>query len=252
MTELGIFLCQHLRLAPVFRLRGKIPQEELKFFLFFRLMRKTAKRFLKIKSIAEAHGLREVRKWNISQILNAASDMVVRLPKGWEITEIGTCFLLEQGLTSVSPARQYQNDLRKIAAVVTSGDTEAFLEECILALETGLLRSATILSWVGAISILYDEVLLNHLNNFNAELKKRYPKKKQIKSTDDLATLKEYEFLQIIQAVSIIGKNVKQELEQCLQLRNACAHPNSLNVGERKISSHLEILILNVYQKFVL
>jgi hypothetical protein len=213
---------------------------------------KSCKTVSEIKAVAEAHGLREVRKWNISQILNVASDMVVRLPKGWEITEIGAYFLLEQGLTSVSPARQYQNDLRKIAAVVTSDNTKAFLEECIIALETGLLRSATILSWVGAISILYDEVLLNHLSNFNAELKKRYPKKKQIKSTDDLATLKEHEFLQIIHAVSIIGKNVKQELEQCLQLRNACAHPNSLNVGERRIASHLEILILNVYRKFVL
>lgn len=214
--------------------------------------KKSCKTVSEIKAVAEAHGLREVRKWNISQILNVASGMVVRLPKGWEITEIGAYFLLEQRLTSVSPARQYQNDLRKIAAVVASDNTKAFLEECILALETGLLRSATILSWVGAISILYDEVLLNHLSNFNAELKKRYPKKKQIKSTDDLATLKEYEFLQIIHAVSIIGKNVKQELEQCLQLRNACAHPNSLNVGERRIASHLEILILNVYRKFVL
>ncbi len=133
---------------------------------------KSCKTVSEIKAVAEAHGLREVRKWNISQILNVASDMVVRLPKGWEITEIGACFLLEQGLTSVSPARQYQNDLRKIAAVVTSDNTKAFLEECILALETGLLRSATILSWVGAISILYDEVLLNHMSNFNAELKK--------------------------------------------------------------------------------
>ena len=213
---------------------------------------KKCKTVSEIKVIAEAHGLREVRKWNISQILNAASDMAVRLPNGWEITEIGTCFLSEQGLIFVSPAKQYQNDLRKFVAVVTSDNTRAFLEECILALELGLLRSATILSWVGAISILYEEVLLNHLSNFNAELQKRYPKQKQIKSTDDLAALKEYDFLQIIHAISVIGKNVKQELEQCLQLRNACAHPNSLSVGERRVASHLEILTLNVYQKFVL
>jgi len=82
-------------------------------------------------------------------------------------------------------------------------------------------------------------------------LQKRNPKHKQIKSLDDLATIKEYDFLQIICAISIIGKNVKQELEQCLQLRNACAHPNSLDIGARKVSAHLEILILNVYQKFL-
>lgn len=205
-----------------------------------------------IVAIAETHGLREVRKWNISQILSGASNMAVRLPNGWEVTDVGIKFLAEQGLVVPSPIKQHQTDLRKYAAVITSDNAKTFIEECILALEIGLLRSVVTLSWVGAISLLYEEVFSNHLTDFNTELQKRNPKHKQIKSSDDLATIKEYDFLQIINAISIVGKNVKQELEQCLQLRNACAHPNSLSIGERKVAAHLEILILNVYQKFLI
>lgn len=205
-----------------------------------------------IVAIAETHGLREIKKWNVSQMLSSTSDMVVRLPDGWEITELGIKFLAEQEVVSPSPIKQHQIDLRKYAAVITAENTRSFIEECILALEMGLLRSSVTLSWVGAISLLYEEVLSNHLVDFNAESQKRNSKHKQIKSSDDLATIKEYDFLQIINAISVIGKNVKQELEQCLQLRNACAHPNSLNIGERRVSAHLEILILNVYQKFLI
>jgi hypothetical protein len=85
---------------------------------------------------------------------------------------------------------------------------------------------------------------------FNQEAKRRYSKWKEAKSTDDLALMQEYDFLQILAAISVIGKNVKQELEQCLQLRNACGHPNSLAIGEHRVASHLEILVLNVYSKF--
>jgi hypothetical protein len=205
-----------------------------------------------ITALAETHGLREIKKWNVSQILGAASGMAVRLPDGWEVTDAGIQFVAEQGLLLPSPIKEHQTDLRKHAAAITSNNVKAFIEECILALEAGLLRSAVTLSWVGAISLLYEAVLLNHLADFNSELHKRNPKHKQIKSSDDLATIKEYDFLQIINAISIIGKNVKQELEQCLQLRNACAHPSSLLIGERKVSAHLEILILNVYQKFLI
>jgi hypothetical protein len=48
----------------------------------------------------------------------------------------------------------------------------------------------------------------------------------------------------------MIGKNVKQELEACLKLRNACGHPNSLKIGSHKVAAHLETLALNVYATY--
>jgi hypothetical protein len=63
--------------------------------------------------------------------------------------------------------------------------------------------------------------------------------------------MKEADFLVIIEAIAVIGKNVRQELEGCLKLRNGCGHPNSLKLGENKVAAHLETLILNVFAKFI-
>jgi hypothetical protein len=70
------------------------------------------------------------------------------------------------------------------------------------------------------------------------------------KATDDLARMKEYDFLQIIEKPSIIRKNVKQELEKQRKLRNGCGHPNTLQISENLVAAHIEILILNVFGKF--
>lgn len=70
------------------------------------------------------------------------------------------------------------------------------------------------------------------------------------KTVDDLARMKEYEFLKVLEAVSVIGGSVKAELEACLKLRNGCRHPNSLQVSESRVASHVEILVLNVFSVF--
>lgn len=63
--------------------------------------------------------------------------------------------------------------------------------------------------------------------------------------------MKEYDFLQILESISVTGKNVKVELENCLKLRNGCAHPNSLKIAEHRVNAHLETLVLNVYTMFI-
>jgi hypothetical protein len=101
---------------------------------------------------------------------------------------------------------------------------------------------------VGAVAVLQDHVIANHLAAFNAEAARRDPKWKAAKNRDDLSRMKEYDFLQVLEAISVIGKNVKQELEGCLKLRNGCGHPNSMKIGEHRVAGHIETLILNVYQ----
>ncbi|PLZ02053.1 hypothetical protein CY652_13075 [Burkholderia sp. WAC0059] len=142
------------------------------------------------------------------------------------------------------------NGLRKQLATITNETTRTFVEESIKALEARLYRSAIVLSWVGAVSVLYDHVLSTCLNNFNAEAVRREAKWKAAKTQDDLARMKEFDFLQVLAALSVIGKSVKEELEVCLKLRNGCGHPNSLVVGEQRASAHIEMLIQNVFAKF--
>ncbi len=51
-------------------------------------------------------------------------------------------------------------------------------------------------------------------------------------NADDLARMKEHEFLQVLEAISVIGKSVKNELESALKHRNGVGHPNSLKFAE--------------------
>ncbi|MBC7752575.1 MAG: hypothetical protein H7Z73_12850 [Candidatus Saccharibacteria bacterium] len=154
------------------------------------------------------------------------------------------------GVTSNSVSKAVTSDLRNHLIEIPNLTTRIFVEEAVKCLEFKLYRSAIITSWVGAISTLYDEIVKSHLSTFNNEATKRHSKWQSAKTADDLARMKEYDFLQILVAISVIGKNVKDELESCLKLRNGCGHPNSLVVGELKTSAHIETLIQNIFSKF--
>lgn len=141
-------------------------------------------------------------------------------------------------------------NLHKHISLVKDSNTVQLLEEAVVCFENKLYNAAVVLSWIGAISLLYDYVVQYHLTGFNDEVLRRDPKWRPAKTADDLARMKEYEFLNILEALSIIGKNVKQELQSSLKLRNACGHPNSLGISQNRVAAHLEILILNVFSKF--
>lgn len=208
---------------------------------------------MRVKDVIETaveSGLREAKKWNVSQTLSTLNGLAIKLPDGWAITEKGKKHLGELGVIDSAPTQNIKPTLRKYASHVNDEHVKQFAEEAISALEYGLLRSAVVLSWVGAVSILYAEVLNNHISAFNEEAQHRFPKWKNALNADGLTKMKEYDFLQILAALSILGKNTKDELEQCLKLRNSCGHPNPLKIGEHKVASHIEILIQNVYSKY--
>ena len=149
-----------------------------------------------------------------------------------------------------SVATNDAKDLRSHLTSISNPQTRSFIEEAINCLEADQKRAAVVFSWIGAISVLYDEVVKHHLSTFNAEATAKDAKWKPAKNSDDLGKMKEFDFLNILEKISVIGKNVKQELQQSLQLRNGCGHPNSLKIGVRKVAAHIEILILNVFSKF--
>lgn len=140
--------------------------------------------------------------------------------------------------------------LREQLSTISDSNTRTFVEEGIECFERRLYRSAVILTWVGAISLLQTHVIDNYLTEFNNEALRRDNKWRFAKTKDDLARMKEYDFLQIIESLSIIGRSVKQELEKQLKLRNGCGHPNSLEISENVVAAHIEILILNIFAKF--
>lgn len=212
----------------------------------------STKTLSKIKEIAVENGLRESQKWNISDTLGKAKGKATLLKREWTITLSGKTYLSEKKLISEKKSLLVNDasDLRSHLSIINNANTKNFLEEAIICLEADQKRAAVVFSWIGAVSVLYEEVAKNHLPSFNTEALRRDSKWKVAKTMDDLGKMKEIDFLNVLEAISMIGKNVKQELLNCLQLRNACGHPNSLKIGIRKVAAHIEILILNVFSKF--
>lgn len=205
-----------------------------------------------IKQLTQKGGLNEARKWNISDYLAKARRYAVRTDEGWSLTIPGKTYVEELIKPFIKrSAAKVTTDLRSHLTKITDPDTKAFLEEAIGCCEHGFWRAAVVVSWAGAVSALYDHVLQHKLADFNKEAIRRDPNWKIAKTKDHLARMKESDFLVVLQGISVLDKNVRQELAHCLELRNACGHPSSLQIGEHRTAAHLEMLILNVFVKFV-
>jgi hypothetical protein len=208
---------------------------------------------LAIRKSAMEAGVKKAKDLNIGAYLHSVEDKAFKTPKGWELTDAGRQHVasLAAKELAASPAAAQALSLRQLLPKIQNADAREFIMEAIVCSEQSLFRAAVVLSWAGAIAVLHDHVVAKHLTAFNAEAKRLNPKWKAAKTSDDLGIMKEYDFLQIIRAISVIGQNVKQQLEAGLKLRNACGHPNSFKVGANNVASHLETLIQNVFAKFV-
>lgn len=210
-----------------------------------------AKEVSGIRQLAEAAGLRVIRSWNISQLLSASRGLAVRTDKGWELTSAGRQRIQTLvGPALNSPVAQVIPHLRALLPGISNPQAASFIEEAVRCLELGLLRSGVVLSWVGAVAILYDHVLARHLSAFNTEARKRNQKWKPACTVDDFARMQEADFLIILESAQIIGKSVKQELEGCLKFRNGAGHPNQLKIGAARATAHVETLIQNVFSVY--
>jgi len=206
-----------------------------------------------LQSTALAHGVKQITAWNVPRILSNANDngYAVKMPEGWILTPSGRRYVHENYLpTDPISTKEVALGLRSHLEKISNPDNREFVKEAIGCLEADLKRSAVVMSWIGAISIVYDYVVANRLADFNARASQVNTKWKTAVTKDDLAKMREEEFLDIIAHLSIIGGNVKEELKSSLRLRNSCGHPNSYKVGKHQVEAHIEFLILNVYEKF--
>jgi hypothetical protein len=208
-------------------------------------------RVQEIKARARNAGSVKLGTWNISQVLDRTKGLAINTKVGWELTNRGKEHLRTLGISKLSTAAiQVAVDLKSILRTVENVETRAFVEETVKCYEFELYRSAVVMSWLAAMHVLKSEVVEHHISEFNVEAQRVDSKWRPAKTTDDLGLMKEHDFLNRIASISVIGKNVKEELQNCLKLRNACGHPNSLKLGANAVAGHLEILIFNVFQKF--
>lgn len=208
-------------------------------------------RVQEIKDRARDAGSTKLPQWNISAVLARTHGQAILTKTGWELSNKGKERLRAIGISKISAAAaQVAVDLRAIVRRIRDEETLAFVEETIRCYEYELYRSAVVMSWLAAMHVLKMETIKNHLAAFNAEAQRVDSKWRQARTADDLGLMKERDFLDRLATISVIGKNVKEELQKFLKLRNACGHPNSLKIGLNTVANHLEILILNVFEKF--
>jgi hypothetical protein len=224
----------------------KLTQGDKLTLILFSLNKPSSINQIKIK--ARHLGLNAIKKWNISAILSKSTLKAIRTKEGWQLTDIGHTRAEE--ILGNTKLPRIISTLRNHIDLFKDIDTKKFLEEAISCYESKFYRAAIVLSWIGAVDLLYSYVISNHLTNFNNEAATGENKWKPAKNKDDLSLMKESNFLDILQRLSIIGKNVKQELQSCLHLRNSCGHPNSLKIADSIVAAHLEVLLLNVFSKF--
>ncbi len=205
----------------------------------------------RIKERAQGAGLKVKDSWSPSKVLSRSNGMAIRTPDGWELTDSGVQHLRNLGVSNISPATiNAAASLRSELGKIPNEDTRAFVEEAITCLESRLFRSAVVMSWLAAVHVLQCVVVKNHLLDFNTEAKRIDARWKSAKTTDDLGRMREADFLERLDGISVIGKNTKTQLKVCLDLRNACGHPSSLRIGEGVVTHHMEVLLLNVFNRF--
>ena len=205
-----------------------------------------------IREKAKMAGFRIPGGWNVSALLAATKGKAIRTDQGWELLDSGRQHLTGIGISTEGPriayiAETFRGELPRIQR----GQARTYVEEAVRCYEYGLFRSAIVMSWVGAVAILHDVVHAKHLPQFNTDMRRVDKRWKDVITTDDFGRMKEFDFLDCIGRLKLVGKDVKEELKDCLRRRNSCGHPNSLELGANAVAAHLEVLILNVFKRFV-
>lgn len=207
-----------------------------------------------IVGLAIEVGFKSIKNWNISDILKklANASMVAKIEEGWIALaesnaqlEASNCYLAPKLLIET------RHGLKDHVARVKSADRRRFLDETLICLDARAYRAAIVLAWVGAVHVLQEHIVSNHLAAFNAAGIARHPKDfKILKNSGDFGRMKEGDLLQLCEDASIFGKAEKQELGERLGLRNRCGHPNSIVFAEHAAAAHVETLISTVYEKY--
>lgn len=214
-----------------------------------------------IRDKAVGVGFREIKKWNIAQsLLMAAKDgQVAQLAGGWKILEPGLKAIEAHYKPEAAIIRESRHALRNHLNKISDAQRKSFVEEAIRSFDVGAYRAAVVLSWVGAAHILQEHIVANHLSAFNAagvaRAAKAPPKSAaskfvQIKSIKDFGQLGEAETLQLCADGGVLHKAEKKILQDRLDLRNQCGHPNPVQIAEHAVASHIELLMLNVYSRY--
>jgi hypothetical protein len=206
-------------------------------------------------------GYRQVTQWNLSAILKSAANdgYVAQLKEGWKLLAPGLKSLDTHYSPDAPIVSETRHSLKDHVSKVANAERRAFIEEAIKCFDAKAYRAAIVLSWVGAVYILQEHIIAKQRSSFNAAGVARAAKTaasgtpfvfSPVKSLKDFGVIAEGDLLQVCQDAGMLHKAEKKMLQDRLDLRNQCGHPNPLEFAEHSVAFHIEQLMLNVYSKY--
>jgi hypothetical protein len=216
---------------------------------------------MRIRDKSVRIGFRTVTQWNLSAILKSAADdgLVAQLADGWRLLAPGAKSIESHYNPEAPIIAETRHSLKAHSEKIVDPQRRAFVDEAIKCFDVEAYRAAIVFSWVGAAHIIQEHIVANHLTAFNAagaaRAAKALPKSAAskfvpVKTIKDFGPIGEADMLQLCQDAGILHKAEKNILQERLDLRNQCGHPNPLQIAEHAVASHIEILMLNVYSKY--
>jgi hypothetical protein len=206
-----------------------------------------------IRAVARQNGWRDGAKSLPGDYLKHTKNAIY-VPNGWTVTEACKKRLADRKL--INPAgvlTPVTEALERYLTDVHDPERARFVEEAIQCVKNKAYRSAIVLTWVGAVYLLYQYVLKDKRAEFNQEGHRRFQKAgwTNVTNIDGLATaVNESTFLSMLEHIGILTKAEQKELTSCLDRRNTAGHPNSASFEEVTVGAHIHELITKVYSKY--
>lgn len=139
--------------------------------------------------------------------------------------------------------------LKNLISRIPDLNRKQYLEEALFCYKFKRYRAAIIMTWIATIDQLQELVLSKKLSEFNMGLKEKNWKV-VVQTRSDFENLKEAKFIEVLRDINMVSKEDKKLLDQKLEIRNTCAHPNGQKISEVKATDFIEDLLNNIILKY--
>jgi len=160
----------------------------------------------------------------------------------WRLTGAGEIHVRQiMGLADAQAEIEHDvSYLKGLAAKISDPLIREYIEEAVDCLSIDALKAGIVFLWAGAVRSLQERVLTKGIPQVNAAIIAHDPKARQLKKLDDFQYIKESVLLLAAEGVGVLDKAQRNTLEECLNLRNKCGHPNKYDPGIKRASSFIE------------
>lgn len=187
------------------------------------------------------------RSLNVADILSKSGAMVDSpgangLARLWRLTGAGEIHVRQMmGLKDAEAEIEHDvGYLRTLAGKILHPLVREYIEEAVDCLSVGALRAGVVFLWAGAVRTLQERALSTGVAQLNDAIRAHEARAREVKKLDDFQYVKESILLLAAEGVGILDKAERNTLEESLDLRNKCGHPNKYDPGIKRASSFIE------------